>query len=147
MTDQEMAASEDDAEFTPWYRFSTGEIYFDECEALGHILSTDEALFVSGDAGPFWRNNEPDGGVPASIWANCNDLFMWGCSDATPLPEHEIESFYIAWRDHREGEWCCLQRGMQPQSPVRKTMKEAGTWTAALEALPKNPDDKEHTND
>ena len=134
----------EDAEDWPfWTSKSTGKEHCDEAEALSQMLASDGLLFVSGGAGPFFKIDEKDK-IPASIYVNCNDLWIWACADAEPLPMDQIGIFYKAWKADGEGvkQWCCVQRDMQPQEPIRKNMREAGTWTDVLEALPKNPDDK-----
>ena len=136
------ATMNEDADDWPFVPTSKGREYCDESEALSQMLANDGLLFVSGDAGPFFKTDGEDK-VPASIYVNCNDLWMWGCADTEPLPRDQIGVFYKAWKAGGGGvtQWCCIQRDMQPQKPIRTDMKKAGTWTDVLEALPKNPDE------
>jgi hypothetical protein len=73
----------------------------------------------------------------------CNDLFWWACADAEEVTIEEIPSLYDTCYDEDENKkrwasdiWCCLHRGMRPQHPIEKTMKEKGVWTDELEKLP-----------
>ncbi len=115
--------------------------YCIETKALSEMLAADGFLFVSGDSGPFWETADGDKG-PCSIHVNCNDLFAWGCADSEPLPMSEIGAFYKAWKAGRVDNWASARRNLQPQSPIRDRMKKNGKWDEAMEALPKNPDDK-----
>ncbi len=112
---------------------------FDECEALAEMFKEDGLLFIGGQHGPLLTSVD-DNKVPASIHVNCNDLWMWACADALPLPVGQIEEFYRAWKANRVTHWSCKQRNMQPQRPVILKMKNEGTWDDELEKLPKNPD-------
>lgn len=86
-----------------------------------------------------------------AVCVNCNDLFYWGCADAEELPlitfkdedEDVFWDFYERYRtkgDDGAVEWCCLRRGMRPQYPVEKSMRDRGVWTEELEALPERND-------
>lgn len=69
----------------------------------------------------------------------CNDVFAWGCADAEELPYSEIIPLWRAWKADKvwgTAKWCCRQRGVKPQQPVIRRMKEAGVWDEAMEALP-----------
>lgn len=78
---------------------------------------------------------------------NCSDVFYWACADAEPLPpvgfgadlDRPFWDLYDAVRkdgDAGATRWCCLRRGMRPQTPLEKRMRERGEWTPELEALP-----------
>ena len=78
------------------------------------------------------------------LYVLCNDLFYWGSADAEPMPQPEFEQekfkdLYERVRKdggHGAEVWCCLQRGMRPQTPIEKLWRDNGQWTAELEALP-----------
>jgi len=82
---------------------------------------------------------------------NCNDLFYWGTSDCEPLTacygskdESEFWGLYHMVRTISNGSdvWCCLRRGMRPQTPIEKQWRESGLWPDELEALePRDPKD------
>ena len=135
-----MSDTPDDWPF--WTSKSTGEEHCDEAKALSQMLAEYGLLFVSGDAGPFFKTDGEDK-VPAAIYVNCNDLWMWGCADAEPLPMDQIGTFYKAWKSVEWGTtiWSCAQRNLQPQSPIRKDMKKDGAWDDVMDGLPKNPDE------
>ena len=106
------------------------------CEMLSEGRST---LFLSGDAGPFFTADGPDK-TPLSIWVNCNDLFAWACADAEPLPLSELPAVYAEWKATGDlTTWACKRRGLRPQAPIEKRMRERGEWNDELEALPKPP--------
>jgi hypothetical protein len=77
----------------------------------------------------------------------CNDLFWWATADNEPLPLlgfgaiHEAPFWDLYARVRAGGHdgaevWCCLRRGMRPQTPIERQWRETGLWTAELEALP-----------
>ncbi len=77
------------------------------------------------------------------LFVLCNDLFAWGCADSEDLPLSEVGPLYKAHRDDPEWgvtRWCCRQRGVQPQAPIRKMMKDAGVWDDDMASLATNPD-------
>lgn len=110
----------------------------DTADMLAEMLRVPGLLFVAGQNGPFFYESDGDK-APAAIFVNCNDLFAWACADAEPLPMSEINNLYAMEREHRPhgaSIWACLRRGMRPQGPVEKKMREAGAWTDEMEALP-----------
>jgi hypothetical protein len=86
------------------------------------------------------------GGVQHPIMCvSCSDVFYWACADSEPLPIHgfpdEDVKIIELYNECRKGEWgsavwCCLNRGMRPQLPVEKAMRDAGIWDARMDALP-----------
>lgn len=123
----------------PHYKFGSGEIYFEETEAIAELLLA-ETLFLGGKGGPFF---EVDGDQEvAAIYVNCNDLWMWACADAEPLPMSEIENLYKMWvADPKWGtwKWACKKRNLAPQRPIVKDMKKDGAWCDEMKSLPKPP--------
>ena len=74
------------------------------------------------------------------LYVNCSDLFVWGSADAQELPYYEIENVHNAYlkKGWEIDKWCCVQRNLQPQSPIIRDMKKSEAWDETLEALPKN---------
>lgn len=84
-----------------------------------------------------------------TLHVNCNDVFWWACADCEPLPligfgKDKEAAFWDLYQRVRtetvvgfgSDSWCCLQRGMRPQTPIEKEWREAGVWSDELEALP-----------
>lgn len=74
------------------------------------------------------------------LFVNCNDTFWWATGDAEPLPNDEIGNLYRMWKNpDNKGfgvtKWCCLQRGLQPQAPLKKMLQDAGVWDSRMESL------------
>jgi len=75
------------------------------------------------------------------IFANCNDVFEWGCADAETIT---IDEFPELYRLHEENKrwgamkWVCKKRNLQPQKPIVIDMKKDGYWDKELESLEKN---------
>lgn len=113
---------------------------FSEETALSELLASDATLFIGTvQGGPFFTGSP---GGQMTLYVNCNDLFMWACADAEPLSPDDILPLWRAWKadpKHGTSKWACVRRGMQPQKPVVKMMKEDGAWDAAMEALPAAP--------
>lgn len=108
------------------------EVVFEEEMAVAELLA-DEVLLIGG----FTRS---DGDLrPAQLLVIANDVWMWGCADAEVLPMNEIRSLYEMWgEDKKWGStwWCCKQRNMQPQKPMRDDMikeKAYPEWMHNLE--------------
>jgi hypothetical protein len=123
-----------------WKVSGVEETETEETEMLAELLGEYGLLFLSGAAGPFFQAEAPDR-APVSVWVNCNDIFALACADAEPLPIDEIPVVHRAWKaSGREGVllWSCQRRGMRPQAPIEKLMRERGEWTDAFEALPLN---------
>lgn len=101
----------------------------------GTVITTPDS---SGDGAP-------------RLHVNCNDLFYWGTADCEAVTacygsrdESDFWRLYHMTRtmDNGSDVWCCLQRGMRPQTPIEKEWREAGLWTDELEALePRDPKD------
>lgn len=124
----------------PYYEWDGGGC-FEENEALAEMLAEEGLLFVGGKCGPFFHPEGKDDGQVA-IWVNCNDLWLWACADAEPLPMGELQEFYDAWKaDPKWGawKWACKKRGMQPQKPIKRDMAADSAWSEDFEALPEPP--------
>lgn len=80
-----------------------------------------------------------DGEYTTVIYVNANDVFMWGCADATTITQDELEEFYkMSRNEYGDIKWICKKRNIQPQSPLIKRIKDAGCWDDEFESLPKN---------
>lgn len=86
------------------------------------------------------------GGSPR-LSVECNDLFYWACASAEGLPplgfgydeEKPFWHLYDLVREHGvtgSHIWCCLRRGLRPQTPIVESWKRSGLWSSELEALP-----------
>lgn len=106
-----------------------------DSEALALLILEDVVVVLNG------------GKAGMTVQVMCNDLFYWACADSEPIPptgfgadmDRPFWDLYDAYRLRGPAgvtEWCCLRRGMRPQAPIEREMREAGTWTAQLEALP-----------
>ena len=78
------------------------------------------------------------------VGVNANDMFYFACSDTVEVESAEaLQSLYQhCVDDPKTGAvaWACKERNMQPCARCYiNPMKDAGTWTAELEALPKGP--------
>ena len=77
---------------------------------------------------------------------NCNDIFAWACADAEEVEHGEIQALYDLWLKDRTwgaAKWCAIKRNQKPQPPVIASMKKAGAWDDAMEALGANTQDAE----
>jgi len=123
-----------------------------DIEAALAILLREEVLFANARRywSPEWEA-DPDNpgkmrdsgrgemaGPTIVLFVNCNDVFGWGCADAEPLPYDEVGNLYRAWSSGPWGvaRWCCLRRRQRPQERVEASMRQAGVWDEAVEALP-----------
>ena len=79
------------------------------------------------------------------IFVNCNDIWAWGCADAEEVTKKELPVLCRMYMgDKRWGvlKWACRKRGMRPQFPIRRDMKELGVWSEMMESLEPNYDEK-----
>lgn len=122
-----------------------GKEMVDEQAALMEVLSSEGVAFVHAtDGGAFFESQDKNALITISV--NCNDLWMWGCADAEPLPFSELGPLVKELRANPQWGawiWACKYRGLQPQPPVKQDMIKAGVWSDALETLDKNPFDKD----
>lgn len=87
----------------------------------------------------FVNDWEVDEGYTTVIYVNANDVFMWGCGDATVIGQDELGEFYkMSRKNYGDIKWICKKRNLQPQTPLIKRIKEAGCWDDEFESLPKN---------
>lgn len=75
----------------------------------------------------WWRTDEEY--APVTLFANCNDLFFWGCADCEEINDeniHVLEKAYAdlcAIGDHGNRAhllFVCRERGMRPQGAYYK---------------------------
>lgn len=61
--------------------------------------------------------------APLTIFASCNDLFYWACSDHEKVTQENIHVFEQAYKDSPKNGailFCCRMRGMRPQGAYYK---------------------------
>lgn len=103
-----------------------------------HTLETILEAFAifNGFDGPsndelWWRT---DGDyAPVTLLVNCNDEFVWGCSDCEILTPEDIPDLKLAIidakaaGDQRHGAllWVARKRGQRPQGAMYKYLKES----------------------
>lgn len=129
----------DDVMKPVWISQSLGEC-FDEDLALAELIESDTIVCFPA------KVTLQDGADYKFIGLNIrhSDLFMWACSDYEHIEYDDLRSIYDAsLQPFGIEKWCCKKRGLQPQRPIREQMKTAECWDDEMEALPKNPDDKE----
>lgn len=111
-------------------------------EAVALLLAEDIVCILA----PCQKHKDEDEAAP-TLWVNCSDLFYWACADAEPLPpvgfggDLEAPLWDLYDRVRRDGPhgasvWCCLRRGMRPQTPIERNWRRDLLWTDELEALP-----------
>jgi hypothetical protein len=113
-----------------------GEEDCDHELALSYLLK-EKVLFASNLSVD--KNNTE---YTVCLYVDCNDVFMWGKSDAESITTEDLRGLYLLYRkDHRWGAatWCCLKRNMQPQDAIILDMKKHGSWTETMEKLKVNP--------
>lgn len=81
----------------------------------------------------WWRTDEQY--APITLLVNCNDLFVWGCSDCETLTAADIPDLEQALADCKAVSedcgseagllWCARKRGMRPQKAYYKHFPEA----------------------
>ena len=125
------------------------ELIFQPGDALAYLLAADQ-VFLND----FWwmgRKHNPDNSWPEeatkvfSVNANCNDVFAWGCADAENINYGELEDLYNHYTvDDIWGTavWCIKKRGIMPQEPVEKAIRNAGIWDLDSLGLKENPSEK-----
>lgn len=131
------------------------EIDFDESIALSQLLA-------EGNLFPNWRSYTHDRDMPQPrsilrrvrgfilkklnlakihdrttvLYANCNDIFAWGCADAESIPNSEelkkLYDFSAKYPTWGTAIWCCTVRKERPQKPVEDAMKESNEWPEEL---------------
>ena len=81
----------------------------------------------------WWRT---DGDyAPVTFLVNCNDLFIWACSDAEPITEDNIDIFEQSYKDstkadkygecHATALFCCRVRKSRPQGAFYSYIPES----------------------
>lgn len=105
-------------------------------EALALLILDDVVIPLNGGK---------DNGIVVQVI--CNDVFYWACADSEPIPpigfgadmDQPFWDLYDRYRkDGWDGviTWCCLRRGMRPQTPMEERMRASGSWSDELENLP-----------
>lgn len=76
------------------------------------------------------------------VYANCNDVFMWGCADAEDVSYDQINEVFDHWvKDPAWGVavWCIQRRGLMPQPPVERLIRCGGIWDLDAMGLKESP--------
>ena len=110
-------------------QFPGNDFEFEDSTAA-EILLREGVLFVG------WGEEAK---TSTRLLINCNDLFYWGSADAEEASAYKLEELYLAWEGNKKwgtSKFCCMQRGLQPQTPIVRDMKADGFWDDELEALP-----------
>ncbi len=119
------------------------EMMFEEGQALARLLA-EEVIFLNSH---WWEKDWPERARKiTSLNVNCNDIFAWACADAEEVEHGEIQALYDLWLKDRTwgaAKWCAIKRNQKPQPPVIASMKKAGAWDDAMEALGANTQDAE----
>ena len=101
----------------------------------------------------FNKGKDEDGNYPLCekpekptivIYVHCNDLFMWGCADSEEIKRSELPGLLeMYFKDKTWGidKWVCRKRNERPQAPIRKMMKEKGSWEDWMDNLEENYDE------
>jgi hypothetical protein len=137
--------TEDEADEPQWWPQREAWPAFPPEGEDGHRYRATEALALLVLDEILVPLNGGDAGV--ALMVGCNDLFFWACADAEPIPPIGFSAgldgpFWDLYDRYRKSGpdgvvvWCCLRRGMRPQTPIERDMRKAGTWTDELEALP-----------
>ena len=125
--------------YTPYTYKDKEGIDFNTEEAIQQLIS-ESVLFAN-----FRRYSEYN--IPLGetiiLFANCSDVFAWGCSDAEDVSsEEELKSLYEYCSNYGAWEgstiWACLKRKQKPQAPVAKLLKEKNAWINELDSLEDN---------
>lgn len=85
--------------------------------------------------------NQLKGSISIQLFLLCNDLFMWGCSDAEEIKYDELGIIYKMHMEDRvwgTDKYVCIKRNLKPQKPVIKNMKKDGSWDNIMESLSDN---------
>lgn len=83
---------------------------------LEFVLGVLEVMSGDNTTDLWWRTK--DEYAPITFFVNCNDIFMWGCSDAeTITPENllVLKQSYADSEDHGAELFCARVRQMRPQ--------------------------------
>jgi hypothetical protein len=131
-TEIQHTIKDDDIEWTMEWPDRPDEQVFEKEPALALML-LNEVVFLNSH---WFQEDLPEKFQrQISVNVNCNDVFMWGCADADPLPYAEIDNLYRLWRKGPWGSaiWCMIQRKEMPQKPVENAIRQTGVWD--LDAL------------
>jgi len=109
------------------WKFKNERVF--EQEPAIALLLINEVIFVNNH---WWENNWNDKQKDLfSLNVNCNDVFMWGCSDAEEMLHDDLETLWAYWmKDPIWGSaiWCIKKRNMLPQKPVYDDIMAKGIW-------------------
>lgn len=100
--------------------------------ALAALLA-DEAVIIC---------SKKDDKSSFTIYAPCNDIFMWGSADAEIVEYNEINDLFDHWvRDRNWGVavWCIKKCKMMPQPPVERSIRRMRIWNLDEMGLKESP--------
>ena len=115
------------------------EIDFNPEEAIAQLVAKG-VLFANYRVYSYNEDKLNKDGKTIVLFANCSDVFAWGCADAEDVSnEEELKSLYDYCEKYGgyEGRtiWACMKRKEQPQAPVAKYLKSANCWPIELDSL------------
>ncbi len=118
----------DDSKVTIKYQINDNEPEMEGETALA-VLLLDRVVFMNAN---WWKKTWPeDAKKMASIFVNCNDVFVWGSADAEELPYKELDNLYEHYHQDKSwgpAVWCIKQRGYMPQEPVYDAIQALDIW-------------------
>lgn len=102
---------------------------FEEEQALALFL-INEVIFLNTH---WWGHDDwpEEAKNTIRLLVNCNDVFMWACSDSEDIQLHELKDLYQFFKkDPAWGPavWCICKRKEMPQPPVEARIRELGIW-------------------
>lgn len=104
------------------------------------ILLVEEQVFLNTN---WFKENWPDDAKKTTVlYANCNDVFAWGCADAESVEYDEIVDVFEHWMkdpDWGVAVWCIKKCNMMPQPPVERLIRRAGIWNLDEMGLRESP--------
>jgi hypothetical protein len=115
------------------------ETDFNPEKAIAQLVSND-VLFSNFRTYSYNKDKLTNDGTTIVLFANCSDVFAWGCADAEDVSsEEELKSLYDYCEKYGgyEGRtiWACMKRKEQPQEAVAKYLKERNCWPKELDSL------------
>lgn len=118
----------------PLFEVDCGGEYFDEDLAIAELLYNGVCFvnirkYLGLDSRPL--------GMTVVVFALCNDAFAYACADAEEIDD--VEALWRAWNaagDHGVVRWIASKRRTRPLPQIERWMREDGSWTPELDALP-----------
>lgn len=116
------------------YLDASGEkrICVSECLALASLLMRE---FVFPHPAP--------NGTGVLLYADCSDVFTWGCADSEPFSLEDLPDIFLHFEHDRQwgvAVWCIKKRRLRPQPAIAAVIDPAKWNLDAMELRP-NPSD------